>query len=126
MLVKPKKLTSCVLFAGAQVSCESESILTESASGAFGEKKQGVNPASPIFPSTMGSDQLSALNAANGVSGLGKQRDTSTNAGLTENTMAKAVPGHAGLRRAPSHNSFGPRGARLRPLSVGQVLSPPQ
>ncbi len=99
--------------------------MTESANGGLGEKRQGVSQVSSsaeLCPSTTGSDQISALNA--GVSGPGKFRDTSASAGLTDYTVLKAVSGQTGLRRAPKHNSFGPRGARLRPLTVGQVLLP--
>jgi hypothetical protein len=85
-----------------------------------GEKRQVGNPAL----SSAGSDYLSGLNAASGIFGQEKFRDTSTKAVLSDTTMSKAVAGQVALtgRQSPRH-SFGPRRARLRPLTVGQVLS---
>jgi hypothetical protein len=110
-----------------EVSWESQNTLTEKISRGIGEKRQVGNPSlssADFHPSSLGSDQLSALNlnAASGNIGPEKFRDTSTKAVLTDNIMSQAVPGQAVHRRGAKHNSFGLRRVRLRPLTVGQVL----
>jgi hypothetical protein len=116
-----------LFFSGYEVSCEPEGILTENSSGNLGERRQGVSPASSSSdmrpPISLSGSDISALHA--GLSRPVKLSDTSAIAGHADNTVFKAVPGQPGLRRAP-HNSLGPRGARLRPLTVGQVLAPRQ
>ena len=116
----------CV-FLGLEVSCEPESVFTDHNSVSMGERRQGISPSlssadmSPLV--VLGSDHVSAMSA--GVGGPGKftkDSSASTSAGLADTTIPKAVPGQAGLRLAPTQNLLGPRAARLRPLTVGQVL----
>jgi hypothetical protein len=104
-----------------------EGVSTDHASVSMGEKRQGVSPSSSSadMPQliVLGPDQVSAMSA--GVGGPGKfmkDSSASTSAGLADTTISKAMPGQAGLRRAPTQNLLGPRAARLRPLTVGQVL----
>ena len=116
-----------------EVGCESESIrvLTENVSGGLGEKRLVVvgtsaSSSAELRPSAVGSDQISALNPASGIFGPdNKLRDASTKNALTDNTLSKVVPGQAAIRQSTKHSLFGPRRARLCPLTVDQVITHP-